>query len=106
MSDFMGGITEMKKIANLSEGFGLNWEPHAYGGSLCQVANLHVILSVRNCNFFELPIDKNGREGSFDVGTKDGLRIDKDGYVHAPQKAGLGLEIDWEQVKKGTEVSL
>jgi len=106
MSDFTGGITEMKKIANLCESFGLNWEPHAYGGSLCQVANLHVILSVENCDFFELPIDKNGCEGSFDIGTEGGLRIDKDGYVHAPEKPGLGLEIDWKEVERGVEVTL
>ena len=38
------------------------------------------------------------------MGTKDVIRIDKEGYVHAPKKPGLGLEIDWAQVDKGAEV--
>lgn len=105
-TDFVGGITEMRKTASLCEMFGLNVEPHSWGGSLCQAANLHVMLSIKNCEFFELPIDENGNEGMFDVGTKDTLRIDKEGYVHAPKKPGLGLEIDWDLVEKGTEIKL
>lgn len=105
MCGFSGGITEMRKAASLSESFGLKWEPHTYGGTLYQAANLHVILAVKNCSFFEMPIE-NGQEGIFDVGTKDVIRIDKEGYVHAPQKPGLGVEIDWKQVEKGTEVTI
>lgn len=105
MCGFTGGITEMRKAANLCEGFGMNWEPHTYGGTLYQAANLHAILATRNCAFFELPTE-NGREGCFDVGTKDLIRIDEKGYVHAPQKPGLGIDIDWQQVEKGTEVPL
>ena len=100
MCGFSGGITEMRKVASLCESFGLNWEPHTFGGTLYQAANLHAILAVKNCTFFESPIP----EGCFDVGTKDVIRIDKEGYVHAPKKPGLGLEIDWAQVDKGAEV--
>lgn len=102
ISDFAGGITEMRKIASLCEMFGLNLEPHSYGGIFCQAANLHVMLSIKNCDFFELPII-NGREGAFDVGTRDNIRIDKNGYVHALKKPGLGLEIDWDQVEKSLD---
>jgi len=105
LSAVTGGITEMRKVASLCESFCLNWEPHAYGGTYYQAATLHAILATRNTVFFELPIE-NGEEGCFDIGTKDVIRIDSDGYVHGPQKPGLGLEIDWELVEKGTEVKI
>ena len=86
MSDFTGGITEMKKIAGLCEMFGLKLEPHSYGGIFCQMANLHVILSIKNCDFFELLIERSDHEGFLDVGSKDAIRIDEEGYVYAPKK--------------------
>ena len=106
ISTFTGGITEMKKLAILSEMYGLKFEPHSYGGIFHQAATLQVILSSKNCEFFELPIDKDGNEGMYDVGTKDKIRIDRNGYVHAPQKPGLGIDIDWKQVEEGIEIQL
>jgi L-alanine-DL-glutamate epimerase-like enolase superfamily enzyme len=104
--EYVGGITGLKKIANLSEIMCLELAPLSWGGSLNQAANLHVMLSIRNCDFFEVPVDENGDEGIFDVGTRDVLRIDEGGLVLAPTKPGLGLEIDWDLVKEGTEVKL
>jgi len=106
ISGFVGGITELRKLAALCEMFSLNLEPHSFGGIFTQAANLHVMLSISNCDFFELPVDVNGQEGIFDVGTKDVIRIDGQGYVHAPKRPGLGLEVDWKQVEEGTEVPL
>lgn len=105
MCGFTGGITEMRKVANLCESYGMNWEPHTYGGTFYQAANLHAILATRNCTFFELPIE-NGEEGCFDVGTNDVIRIDDEGYVHAPQKPGLGIEPDWDEVEKSIEIPI
>jgi L-alanine-DL-glutamate epimerase-like enolase superfamily enzyme len=105
ISGFTGGITEMRKAAALCEAFGMNWEPHTYGGTLDQAANLHVILATRNCFLFELPIEQ-GREGHFDVGTKAVIRIDDEGYVHGPAEPGLGYPIDWELVERGRELPL
>lgn len=105
LSGITGGITDMKKAANLCEAFGMNWEPHSYGGTMYQAANLHVILSTKNCTLFELPIEQ-GKEGHFDVGTKNVLRIDSEGYVHAPAGPGLGIELDWDQVNTSQEIEL
>ena len=105
LSGMYGGITEMIKVANLCESFGMNWEPHSYGGTLYQAATLNVILSRKNCAYFELPI-QNGEEGWFDVGTTDVIRIDEEGYVHGPRKPGLGYEINWEQVEQEEAVVL
>ena len=94
----------MLKVAHLCESFGMNWEPHAYGGTMYQAANLHVILAVKNCALFEFPIH-HGQVGCWDVGTTDVIRIDSEGYVHGPTKPGLGIEIDWEQVEARARVA-
>ena len=31
---------------------------------------------------------------------KDVLRTNKDGYIYAPTKPGLGMEIDWEKMNE------
>jgi len=105
LSGIQGGITEMLKAAHLCESFGINWEPHSYGGTTYQMANLHVILAVKNCTLFELPIH-HGVVGCWDVGTTDVIRIDNEGYVHGPTKPGLGIEIDWDQVETGHEIEI
>ena len=91
----------MRKAAALCEAFGMSWKPHAYGGTLYQATNLHVQLATRNT----LPIEA-GAEGHFDTGTAEVLRIDGDGFVRGPQRPGLGLPIDWDQVAAGTELEL
>ena len=95
----------MRKAAALCEAFGMSWEPHAYGGTLYQAANLNVQLATRNTLLFELPIEV-GAEGHFDTGTTEVLRIDPDGFVHGPRRPGLGLPIDWDQVSAGTELEI
>lgn len=102
LSGIRGGITEMRKVASLCEAFGMNREPHSYGGTLYQAANLHAVLATKNWSLFELPIE-NGAEGQFDVDTKDVIRIDSEGYVHGPEKPGLAFGMDWDQVENGTE---
>jgi L-alanine-DL-glutamate epimerase-like enolase superfamily enzyme len=105
LSGIQGGITEMLKAAHLCESFGMNWEPHAYGGTMYQAATLHAILAVKNCAFFELPIH-HGSVGCWDVGTIDVIRIDNKGWVQGPEKPGLGIDLDWDQVEEGVELEI
>ncbi|MFZ7101616.1 MAG: enolase C-terminal domain-like protein [Peptococcaceae bacterium] len=97
--DYIGGITPMQKTAHLCEAFHIKNEPHSFGNTLVQAAHLHVMLSMRNCDFFESPVP----EGVFDAGMQETIRIDKEGYVHAPTKPGLGYEIDWNYIEENTE---
>lgn len=94
----VGGITSMIKVAHLAEAFNMKCEPHSYGNVLEQAAHLHVMLAIRNCDFFELPVP----EGTYDQCMKDVIRIDREGFVHAPSKPGLGYEIDWEKIDEIT----
>ena len=67
----------------------------ASGPALGQAANLQVALSVSNGDFFELPVPLGG----LDVGVRQGLELDDDGFVVAPDGAGLGLELDRDALR-------
>tara|TARA_B100000519_G_scaffold16170_2_gene11926 strand:- start:1325 stop:2425 length:1101 start_codon:yes stop_codon:yes gene_type:complete len=90
-----GGITPMIRLCHLAEGFNMKCEVHHGGNSLNNVANLHVIMAVPNCEFFEFFPCTGGNE----YGLVEDIQYDA-GYVHAPTNPGLGYEIDWDLVNK------
>jgi L-alanine-DL-glutamate epimerase-like enolase superfamily enzyme len=85
------GITGLRKACAAAELFGFNLEIHGLGGFLLDVANLHVALSVENCQFVEAhhPMYGHGALGS-------PLDIDADGCRVLPEEPGLGVELDWD----------
>jgi L-alanine-DL-glutamate epimerase-like enolase superfamily enzyme len=91
-----GGITPLIKISHIAEGFGMKAEVHHGGNSLNNVANLHVIMAVHNCDFYEV----FPATGANKYGLVEDIEVDNKGLVYAPTKPGLGYEIDWELVKK------
>jgi len=92
-----GGITPCKKIADMCDAFGMQCELHsgAHGFPICNIANLHVECAIKNCEFHEVRWPDVVR-----FGLKEYPVIDDEGYVHVPQKPGLGVEIDWESLGK------
>lgn len=95
VGDWIGGITAMRKSAALCEAFNAKYEPHSYGTTLVQAAHLHVMLAIHNCDLFEIPVP----QGILDIGMKDVIRVEADGYVKAPKKPGLGYDVDWDKIK-------
>ncbi len=91
-----GGITALIKTAHLAEAFGMNFEVHHGGNSLNNVANLHVILAIRNCEYFEVLLPAGAQK----YGLVQDIEVDRDGLVHAPTGAGLGCEIDFELIER------
>ncbi len=53
---------------------------------------------IDNCDYYEvlLPHDLDA------YGLAEDIVVDEEGYVHAPEKPGLGFEIDWELVRDRT----
>lgn len=93
-----GGITAARKIVNLAEANNMRVEFQSWGMTLTQAANLHVILSTNSTSYCEQAFPYE----PFEIGAKTILRIDEDGYVYPPDENGLGIEMDWEEVKKIT----
>ena len=89
-----GGITPLVRLCHLAEGFQMKCEIHHGGNSLNNVANLHVIMAVPNCEFYEyFP-----STGGFVYGLVEDIDM-SGGKVQAPTNPGLGFDIDWDLIK-------
>jgi L-alanine-DL-glutamate epimerase-like enolase superfamily enzyme len=93
---FKGGITTMLKTAHLAEAFGMNYEVHHGSNSLNNVADLHVSMAIRNCEYYEYLLP----EAIIKYGIANDIEPDRDGLVHAPMKPGLGVEIDFDLIER------
>jgi L-alanine-DL-glutamate epimerase-like enolase superfamily enzyme len=91
-----GGITTLLKIAHLAEAFRMNFETHHGGNSLNNVANLHVIMAIRNTEFFEVLLPDAMQK----YGLAQDIAVDRDGLVHAPTGPGLGADIDFALIER------
>lgn len=97
-----GGITPLIRLCHLADGFNLKCEIHHGGNSLNNVANLHVTMAVPNCEYFEVfPCT-----GANKFGLVEDIEVDRDGFVNAPERPGLGYEIDWDLVDRNHMATL
>jgi L-alanine-DL-glutamate epimerase-like enolase superfamily enzyme len=97
-----GGITGMMKIAHLAEAYRMNCEVHFAYNALNNVASLHVIMAIPNCDWFEvLAFNPTGVYGleHLNYGLARPIEIDGNGHVHAPTEPGLGFGVDWELIE-------
>jgi L-alanine-DL-glutamate epimerase-like enolase superfamily enzyme len=85
-----GGISALVKAAHLAEVFHMNLEIHHGGNSLNNVANLHVTMAIRNCEFFEVLLPAAAQK----YGLLHDIEVDGHGLVHAFDAPGLGAAID------------
>jgi len=91
-----GGITSCLKTAHAAETFGLNYEVHHGGNSHNNHANLHLAAAIKNCELFEVLLPEEAQKH----GLVHDLEIDKDGFVHVPNRPGIGAEIDFELIER------
>ena len=91
-----GGITALVKAAHLAEAFHMNFEVHHGGNSLNNVANLHVIMAIKNCEYFEVLLPAGAQK----YGLLEDIEVDRQGLVHAFQGSGLGAAIDFDLIEK------
>ncbi len=80
-AQFKGGITGALRVAHLADAFQMTAEVHGGGP-----ANLQICLAIRNNSFYESLIPCN----PIDVE----LGIDREGFIHAPNRSGVGFEVD------------
>lgn len=100
-----GGITGLMKIAHLAEAFGMNCEVHDAYNAMNNLASLHVIMAIANCDWFEvLAFNRSGDHSleHLSYGLTEPFDIDSEGNVHAPASPGLGAEIDWALINAAT----
>jgi L-alanine-DL-glutamate epimerase-like enolase superfamily enzyme len=91
-----GGISALVKAAHLAEAFHMNFEIHHGGNSLNNVANLHVTMAIKNCEFFEVLLPAGAQK----YGLAQDIEIDRQGLVHAFNGPGLGAAIDFDLIQQ------
>ncbi len=82
--------------------FQMNYEVHHGGNSLNNVANLHLIMAIANCEYFEVLLPDEVQKH----GLIEDIEVDKDGLVHAFQGPGLGANIDFEMIERNKVADL
>lgn len=90
-----GGITGAMQGMGLARAYGVPVEIQSYGYQPAQVANLHVMLGMMGCTWFEHPVPAQ----PFDFPVTNPVTIDAQGCVSAPSATGFGFEIDWSMVE-------
>lgn len=96
------GITGLKKLCGLLEGFGQNCEIGLAGNSLLNAANLHVIMSITNCDYYEYWMPQAAHQW----GLIEDIKLNERGTIDAPMKPGLGYELDEEWISDHTVATL
>ena len=85
-TSWKAGVTWLRKIAAICEGFGITYRIHSGFIAPCSIANSHVACSIHNCEFSEVMVP----EGLIDSGLQEPLRTDAGGtYVSRKSQACL-----------------
>lgn len=97
-----GGITECKKIISMAEAFDVAAAPHCPLGPIALAACLQVDATCHNVFIQEQSLGIHYNTGSdlLDYLTDKTVFKYDDGYVKIPSGAGLGIEVNEEQVIK------
>ena len=98
-----GGITMVKNIAGWVQEAGAWFSPHTWSNGIGLIANLHLACAVSKCPYLEFPFDPPAwttERRDYMLHPEDRLMIDDGGYLHIPEKPGLGLELDQEALSR------
>ncbi len=98
---FVGGIATSRKIAALAQANGLSFEPHTWTNGIGLLINMHVSASLPNSSFCEFPFEPPGWTiEARDAILAEPIDIDSEGFVHLPERPGLGIVIDEDKLSK------
>lgn len=92
----VGGITPALKTMHLAESFGMNCEVHGN-----TAMNLQVVAATKNCRWYERGLLHPFLEydDGFDYLNSLSDPMDAEGYVHVPDRPGLGEDINFEHIE-------
>ncbi|MCG8483795.1 MAG: mandelate racemase/muconate lactonizing enzyme family protein [Clostridia bacterium] len=92
-----GGITECRKIAAVAQAFNIPCIPHVFSSGISLASNLHLIGSIPNGSLLEYDRNYNPLRNTL---INEELLPDKNGFVHIPDRPGLGIEVNEDIIKK------
>ena len=101
-----GGLTEAKKIATLAHAWNIQCIPHVWGSAIAIATALQLIATLPPC-----PLSLNPKEPIFELDQSPNIFREnlvteplevRDGYIEIPKKAGLGVTLNRDFLKKYT----
>ena len=90
-----GGISELLRIAAMAETYNVQIAPHNPYGPVALAANLHACAAMPNF----LTLEHWRYHSFFDQVQQYGPRV-ADGYVELSDKPGLGVDLNWDYLKR------
>ena len=93
-----GGLLESKKIADLADTFYMPTCAHIASGPLAFMASAHSCAAMPNFKAHEHSVGNLEDEWEKFVYLEG--PIIKDGFIQIPDKPGIGLEVNWDHVRK------
>jgi L-alanine-DL-glutamate epimerase-like enolase superfamily enzyme len=96
-----GGISEAKKISDMADTYKIPTSPHTGGGPILWYASIHTATTLTN--FYIMESVFHLYNDVYPHFLKD-VPVPVDGYVTAPEKPGLGIELKEEALKSGDAV--
>jgi galactonate dehydratase len=91
-----GGISELKKIATMAEAYYIPISPHDASGPINVLAGAHVMMTTPN--FYKLEVNRYDLSG-YNIMIDEPLIV-KDGYLHVPDRPGLGVNFNLEALQQ------
>jgi galactonate dehydratase len=92
-----GGVTELRKIANMAEAYGVEVAPHQCSGPIAHMASMSTMLVCRNFLIHECEGADNDLYVEMTGGT---YPVQKQGIVRLPDAPGLGIHMDFAEFKR------
>ncbi|WP_018616922.1 mandelate racemase/muconate lactonizing enzyme family protein [Segetibacter koreensis] len=89
----IGGITTAKRVADLATSRNVTYVNHTFTSHLALSASLQSYAGIEKDFISEYPVELKSL--AQEIG-KEKILPDSDGYIHLPDKPGLGIEVDKE----------
>jgi L-alanine-DL-glutamate epimerase-like enolase superfamily enzyme len=97
------GVYQIRKIATLAEAAGRLVAPHTWTHGIGLLANLHMVASIPNSSWFELPNEPPGwPAAALSQLLVEKPWIDSDGCLAVPDRPGFGFELDDDFIDRCT----
>ena len=89
------GITGLKQLCSLAENFKKHCEIGTGGNIFMNMANIHVMMTITNCDFYEYWMPT----WAHDFACSEEIELDNNSEIIAPSKSGIGLTLDEDWIK-------
>jgi L-alanine-DL-glutamate epimerase-like enolase superfamily enzyme len=96
----VGGLTEARRVCDLAADRGRLVVPHCWKTGIGIAATAHLSAIAAHCPYIEFlpaPLSEAPLRRKLVI---EELQITADGRIPLPQRAGLGIELNWDAVKK------